>query len=550
MQNVRIPLAWLAFLVLLTACDGTAPPSRVTAAAAELRRGNGGDPGSLDPVLAEDLHALNVLGDLYEGLVVASADGGLVPGAAADWNLSPDGMTYRFRIRPDAVWSNGERLEAAHFVHALRHALTPATGAPNAFLLLPVANAAAVLRGERGPAELGVRAEGDGVLVITLERPAPWFLTVLSMPIAMPRLPGVHDDPASFTEAAKFVGDGPYRLEDWRHGGEIRLVRNPRFRAAADVAIERVTWLSIADPGAEFNLYRSGNLDITATVPPAQFATLARERPCELQSAPGLGLYYIAFDMTEPPLDDAKLREALSLAIDRRRLVAILNRGEAPAFALVPPTIGSGAGYAWSSLDGASRVRLARAALADSRYAAAPPRIELTYDAGDVHEQVALAVRAMWQEALGIDATLRQLEWKAFLDQRSDRKAWQAMRFVWVGDYDDPSTFVDLFTSGGENNLPGYANPRYDALAAQAERTTDVARRGALLREAEAQLLGDYPIAPLYFMTSKHLVAPRVAGFRPNALDRHPSRWLGFEAVSPRSGSSAAARCGSGGAAS
>jgi oligopeptide transport system substrate-binding protein len=543
----------LACLLLGAVASGCGSPQHpATAGPESLRRGNGGDPGSLDPALAEDLHAYNVLGDLYEGLVVANADGGLAPGVALQWTQSPDGRRWQFTLRPEALWSNGERVTAAHFVAGLRHAVDPATGSPNAFLLEPIANAAAILRGDRPPETLGVHADGDGVLVIGLERPARWLPTVLSMPIALPRLPGVHDDPAAFRNPSRFVGNGPYRLESWRLGGEIRLLRNPRFRAAAEVAIPEVRWLSLADPVAELNLYRAGELDVTATVPPAQFAALARERPCELQSAPGLGLYYLAFDVTEPPLDDAKLREALSLAIDRDRLVSMLDRGEAAAYGLLPPALdsGEGAGYGWRAMPAAERLRLAREALADSRYAGAPPAIQLTYDAGDVHEQVALAVRAMWQEALGVEARLRQLEWKAFLDQRADRKAWQAMRFVWVGDYDDASTFTGLFTSGGENNLPGYANPRYDALVAAASALADGARRDALLQDAEGMLLGDYPIAPLYFMTSKHLVAPRVAGFSPNALDRHPSRWMRLETVSPRSGNSGAARCGSGGAAS
>ncbi len=543
-------LACLFLGALVAGCGGPQSPS--SAGPEVLRRGNGGDPGSLEPALAEDLHAYNVLGDLYEGLFVATADGGLAPGVASRWTSSADGLQWRFELRPDAIWSNGARVTAAHFVAGLRHAVDPATGSPNAFLLAPIADATAILRGDRPPDSLGVRAEGDGVLVIDLERPARWLPTVLSMPIALPWLPGVHDDPAAFKNPSRFVGNGPYRLESWRPGGELRLLRNPRFRAAAEVAIPEVVWLSLADPAAEFNLYRAGELDVTATVPPAQFAALALERPCELQSTPGLGLYYLAFDVTESPLDDAKLREALSLAIDREQLVAMLDRGEAPAYGLLPPALstGEGAAYAWRALPVGERIRRARTALAASRHAKQPPAIELTYDAGDVHEQVALAVRAMWQETLGIEATLRQLEWKAFLDQRSDRKAWEAMRFVWVGDYDDASTFTGLFTAGGENNLPGYENPRYDALVQRAARTADGAQRDALLQDAERTLLGDYPIAPLYFMTSKHLVAPRVAGFVPNALDRHPSRWLRLEAVSPRSGSSATARCGSGGAAS
>jgi len=543
-----MPFAFLLLftLVLQSGCGSDAPPPTLLAAPApELRRGNGGDPGSLDPALAEDLHAYNVLGDLYEGLLTAAADGGIAPGVAESWDVSTDGLMWRFTLRENALWSNGERVTAAHFVHAMRHVLDPASRSPNAFLLEPVANAAEILRGERPPESLGIGADSDRELWIRLVRPAAWLPTVLTMSIAMPRLPAAHDDPQSFSSPEGFVGNGPYRLDARPPGGEIRLVRNARFHAAETVAVEYVRYLPLADPAAEFNLYRAGELDITATVPPAQFESLRAERACELQSAPGLGLYYLAFDVTEPPFDDARLREALSLAIDRDRLVALLGRGEIAAYGLVPPSVVShvSAVREWSALERSARERRAREALAAT--GRRPPAIELTYDAGDVHRQVALAVRAMWHEVLGVEATLRQLEWKAFLDQREDRGAWQVMRFVWVGDYDDASSFTDLFVSGGANNLPGYANPRYDALLRKAGQATDPAERQELLTAAEALLLGDHAVAPLYFMTGKHLVAPRVSGFLSNPLDRHPSRWLRLDGVSPRSGSSAAARCGS-----
>jgi oligopeptide transport system substrate-binding protein len=526
-----------ALLLALSGC-GRDPPAPPVAADAtvELRRGNGGDPGSLDPALAEDLHAYNVLGDLYEGLLTATADGGIAPGVAQSWEVAEDGLLWRFRLRSDAVWTNGERVTAGHFVHGMRHVLGPRSRSPNAFLLSPLANAAAVQHGELPAESLGIGAENDGLLWIRLARPTPWLPTILTLSIALPRLPGVHDDPQSFSSPEKFVGNGPYRLGAWLPGAEIRLVRNPRFHAAQDVALETVRYLPLVDPMAEFNLYRAGDLDVTATVPPAMFQSLRAGRPCELQSAPGLGLYYLAFDVTEPPLDDVRLREALSLAIDRERLVAMLGRGEMAAHGLVPPSVASHvpAPVPGSGLDRAARERRAREALA--RSGGVPPTIELTYDAGDVHRQVALGVRAMWQEVLGLDVKLRQLEWKDFLDQRADRGAWQVMRFVWVGDYDDASSFTDLFVSGSGNNLPGYANRRYDATVRQAAATADPARRGELLTRAESLLLADHPVAPLYFMTNKHLVAPRITGFLPNPMDRHLSRWVRVDSVSPREG--------------
>lgn len=537
----------LSTALCFAAC-GPATPEGQGAAATVLRRGNGGDPGSLDPALAEDLHAYNVLTDLYEGLLTATADGGIAPGVAESWTISPDAREYRFQLRRDAVWSNGQRVTAEHFVNGFRQALQGASRSPNAFLLEPILNSQEVRRGERPPETLGVRADGEDRLIIRLARPASWLPTILTMPIAMPRLPGVHGTAASFTVPEKFVGNGPFVLAAWSPGGKLRLRRNEKFHAAESVAVEFVDFFPIADPAAEFNLYRAGDLDVTATIPPSQFNGLRRERPCEVQSAPGLGLYYLAFDTTEPPLDNSHLREALSLAIDRVRLVDMLGRGELPAFGLVPPAVAPRAFAAneWPNLDRLSRERLARAALAAAGYERSGlPTVELTYDAGDVHKQVALAVRSMWQDVLGFQVTLRQLEWKAFLDLRGNRKDWQVMRFVWVGDYPDPSSFTDLFVSEGPNNLPGYSNSRYDEFVRQAAASEDDRTRRRILEAAERRLLDDHAIAPIYFMTNKHLVGERVTGYLPNALDRHPSRYIRLHPVGSRSGNAATARCGS-----
>jgi oligopeptide transport system substrate-binding protein len=328
---------------------------------------------------------------------------------------------------------------------------------------------------------------------------------------------------------ARFVGNGPYRLDEWSPGGAIRLRRNETFHAAGSVSFDSVQFVPATDPATELRLYRAGLLDVTATIPPPEFATLREDRPDELQVAPGLGLYYLAFDLSEPPFDDPQLRRALSLAIDRERLVAMLGRGELAAFGLVPPGVQSHDPFlpAWRTEDRAARERQAREAFAASAYREDDlPVVRLAYDAGDVHQKVALAVRAMWQEVLGLEISLQQLEWKAYLDLRSDRAAWQVMRFVWVGDYDDASSFTDLFVSGGAQNLPGYANPRYDELVAQAAARGDDPERRRLLQAAERMLLEDHAIVPLYFMTNKHLVSGRISGFLPNALDRHPSRYI------------------------
>ncbi len=446
-----------------------------------LRRGNGGDPGSLDPALAQDEHAFNVLADLYEGLVVHGPDGSIQPGAASHWSISDDGLEYTFHLRDGLRWSNGEALVAAHFAAAFERVADPATAAPLSFLLDPVASVASL---------------DDVTLVIELSAPAPQFLAILAMSVALPVWP---------EGAPGAVSNGPYRLDDWRPGDLLRVVRNDHYRDPVSVRIDAVEFYPITDPATELLRYRAGELDLTATVPPASLEALRRERPGELHIAPRLAVYYLVPDLTEPPLDDPAIREALSRAINREALVDVLGRGEAPAYGFVPPGIAGyePARYAWSDVAGSQEL---------------PLSLTLLYDAGDVHETIAVAVASMWRERLGIDVKLEKREWKYFLASRDQRADWDVMRFAWTGDFAHPTTFLDLFVSGSEMNLPGYANQEYDRLVAARE-----------YARAEALLLADFPVIPLYFYVSKRLVSPAVAGFVGNSLDVHASRYLSLK---------------------
>jgi oligopeptide transport system substrate-binding protein len=200
-----------------------------------------------------------------------------------------------------------------------------------------------------------------------------------------------------------------------------------------------------------------------------------------------------------------------------------------PAYAVVPPGTADyeGASYAWQDLAGADREAAARQAYAAAGYSADQPlRIDLVYDTGDIHERVALAVTAMWREVLGIETSLDKREWMYFLDTRDQREEWDAMRFAWFGDYNSPMTFLEIFESSSPQNLPGYRSLAYDATIAAAAGTTDTQAAGALMAEAESTLLEAYPLAPLYFFVSKHLVDASIEGFEDNIMDRHPSRFL------------------------
>jgi len=502
-----------------------------------LRRGNGGDPQTLDPSRAEDMHAFNVLTDLYEGLLVLDAKGNVVPGVAEDWEVSGDGLSYTFHLRASAHWSNGEAVTAQHFIAAFERTLAPATGSPYSFLLHPIRNAARVAQSELPPSALGISAPDARTLTIELDAPAPHLLSVLALPVAFPIWHGALTDADRFADSQHFVGNGPFVLEEWQPGHRIRLRKNSLFRDAQSVHIDVVEYYAIQDPLSELNMYRAGELDITATLPGASISNLRITHESEMHIAPSLGIYYLAFDLSEGPLDDLLLRKALTMAIDRDSLVKIIGRGEQPAYGLVPDGVSgyAPARYGWRTLADADRQAEARRTFASSGYSPAKPlQLKLTYDAGDIHEKVALAVSSMWRDVLGIEVELDKREWKYFLATRDDREEWQVMRFAWSGDYNHVSTFTGILHSASPQNLAGYSNSRFDELIDAAGTTQGAEKQSDLFASAEAVMLADYPIAPLYFYVSKHLVSPSLRGFHDNALDQHPSRFLQLKMESSR----------------
>ena len=524
-------LATVAFAGI--GCDQAAdspPAAEARHGNAILHRGNGRDPGTLDPALAEDIHAFSVLVDLHEGLLAPGAAGELLPGVAASWTISGDGLTYRFILRESARWSNGDPVVADDFVRAFRRVSTSDTPSAYGFLLEAIQNFKAVRAGKLPAEQLGVAAEGDHGLSIRLEQPTSYFLSVLAMPIAAPMHRAARYMGNSTADG--YVSNGPYELKSRQPGGPITLHRNPRYWDAASVAIGSVVYHPIVDEVSELNRFRAGELDITHSIPPSHIAAMRKSRPDEIRIAPELALYYLALDLTEPPLDDPRVRQALSMAVDREQLVDVIGRGELPAYGIVPPGV---AGYVgpkseWSSWKQARRNQAARDLLAAAGFSRSR-RLTLTYlyDAGSIHETIALAVGGMWQEALGVEVAYDMREWQLFLDTRANRNEWQVMRFSWFGDFNDPTAFLDVFASGSPHNLPAYADPVYDALLDEAGETIAADARARLLAQAEERLMRSHAVIPLYFYVSKHMVNARLRGFRDNILNLHPSRFLYFD---------------------
>jgi oligopeptide transport system substrate-binding protein len=496
----------------------------VPAKAAILRRGNGPEPESLDPHQARSEAALTILRDLYEGLTEIGADGTPVLAAADRCDISADGKTYRFHLRSGARWSNGDPVVAEDFAAAWRRLVDPHTGAQYADLLAPVRGAAVITAALADPATLAVQAPDAATLVVELEHPAAYFLGVFAHPATSPiHRASLAAHGRSFAKPAVMVSNGAFVLTRWDFGSHLVAQRNRRYWNDKATRLEGVEYYSFAEPGTELRAFRTGELDITATIPAAQAAWVKEHLGRELHIAPQLAVYYLGLNLRRPPFAaNPQLRRALSLAIDRERLVqSVTASGELPAYTFVPPTIFN---YSPPEPDYArwpapQRIARARQLLAEAGMLEHPPRLELRYNSSELHARIATAVAQMWKEALGIETSLHAEEFKVLLQDIDRGNVTQVFRASWIGDYDDAYSFLQVLKSDFGINLPHYANADYDGLLARAENEGDATARRALLQRAEALMLADQPLLPLYFYVAKHLVSAQVQGWRDNAMN-------------------------------
>jgi len=521
---LRVLAIAAALAALLPGGCSRSPESQGGAQRTILVRGGGPEPDSLDPQKARGFEAQTILRDLCEGLTTLDKNAAVAPGVASSWSVSADGLTYRFVLRPEARWSNGERVTAADFVAGLMRLVDPTTASAYAQYIDVVANASDIVAGRMPPGSLGVAAPDEATLVIRLATRAPYLPTLLSHPSTCPVYqPTLRLHPEGFARPGILVSNGAFVLKEWVPGAYILATRNRHYWNDAATALSGVKYLLIADENAELARYRGGELQVTFVVPRGQFDWIKAHLAEQLHIAPQLTTYYYGFNLKRAPFkDNPKLRRALSLVIDREKLTRLVLRvGELPAYGWVPPGI---AGYNSQSFDYrempmAARIAEAQRLYREAGYSAQKPlAFELRYNSGEVHTKLALAVASMWKEALGADVRLTQLEFKSLLED-IDRGDVEMFRASWVGDYDDAYTFAQVLKSDFGVNLTHYSNPRYDALLHTAAQQADTLTRTALLEEAERVMLADHPLLPLYFYVNKHLVKPEVQGWYDNVMN-------------------------------
>ena len=504
-----------------------------------LHKGNGQEPEDLDPHIVTGVPEYNVMAALLEGLV--SEDPVTLapqPASAERWEISADRMTYTFYLRPEARWSNGDPLRAEDFVFSYQRILSPGLGSAYAYMLYCVEHAEAFNKGQVNDfSEVGVEALDERTLQIRLANPTPYFLSLIThwtwLPVHPPTIlrHGAMDERGTgWTKPGQFVGNGPFVLDTWKPSQVIVVRKNEQYWDTQTTQLNGIHFYPIGSATTEERAFRAGRLHITYQLPLSKIGVYRETNPNQLRIDPYLATYYYSFNVTRPPFDDVRVRRAFSLAVEREAVVRLLAGGQQPAYHFTPPDT---AGYT-------ARARIqtdvtdARALLAEAGYPDGQgfPGIELLYNTSDNHRLIAEALQQMWKKNLGVDVTMVNQEWKVYVNARKMRD-FDLCRVGWVGDYQDPNTFLDLWVSEGGNNFAGWTNATYDAQIAAAAKEEDPAARYALFQQAESLLLEELPMIPIYFYTTVYAKRPEVKQWHPTLLDHHPYKYVSLEAAGP-----------------
>ncbi len=476
------------------------------------------DVKSFDPQINTDVEGSHILRDLFEGLVNSDAQGNSVPGAAESWEVSEDGLTYTFKLR-DAKWSNGDPVTAGDFVYAWRRLADPATASEYAWYmeLMGVENATKIVAGEAEVDTLGATAIDDKTLEVKIDAPRPYFPGMLTHASTFPvnqKVIEAHGN--DWTKPGNLVGNGAYVLTDYVPGVKVTRERNPMYWDNDNTILETVVALVINDENIALTRYDAGEVDKTE-VPAGQYPALKEKLPDETYSTPRSCSYIYMFNLREngpEALKDVRVRKALSYALNRDVIVdSILKGGQYPSYNW---THQKTAGFEMPSIDYATwsqdeRVAKAKELLEEAGYGPGGKPLELTlnYNTSEAHKKIAIAASQMWKQNLGANITLANFEWKVHLDKLRNGDFGMA-RYAWCGDYNEPSTYTDLFTSTSGHNNGKYINEEYDALAKAAKTSENPAEE---YKQMEQLLADDMPIVPVYQYTNVIMVKPDLKGY-------------------------------------
>jgi oligopeptide transport system substrate-binding protein len=528
-QHTRV-LQWLMIAITgitLSSCGGG--ESNVSQGNREgiLHYGNGTEPQGLDPHVVTGIPENHIVRALFEGLAVKNPFTlEPEPGVAERWETSADGLTVTFYLNPNARWSNGDAMSATDYVWSWHRALSPAMGNQYAYMLYPVKNAEAFATGKLDDFDqVGVKALDDLTLQVTLAAPTPFFIQLMdhysTFAVHRPTIEKfgkATDRFTKWTRVENMVGNGAFTLTEWKLNRRIRIEKSASYWDREKVRLNGIVFYPTENLSSEERMFRVEQLHYTQTIPLDKIPVYRAMENSPYVNAPYLGTYYYLLNTKEPPLDDVRVRKALSLSVDRERLMkTVMHSAYIGAYSITPPNT---LGYYPPKLFGHD-VELARQLLAEAGFPGGKgwPELELVYNTSESHRKVAVALQQMWKDELNIHVAITNQEWKVYLDS-VDEMNFQMARRGWIGDYVDPNNFLDLFLCGGGNNSTGFCNAEYDDMIQhQAPLATSREQRYAIFTAAETMLMEQMPIIPIYTYTSSHLIHPSVKDMPSNLMD-------------------------------
>ncbi|MHA7817906.1 MAG: peptide ABC transporter substrate-binding protein [Pseudohaliea sp.] len=499
-----------------------------------LHYGNGSEPQGLDPHVVTGVPENHLIRALFEGLAVKNPYTlEPEPGVAEAWDVSEDGRVVTFHLRDDARWSNGDPITADQYVWSWKRALHPEMGNLYAYMLYPVKNAEAFATGTlENFDEVGVKALDPLTLEVTLTEPTPYFIQLMDHystfavhPETILAHGSMTDRFTRWTRVENIVGNGPFVLTEWKLNRRIRMARSETYWDAERVRLNGVVFYPTENLVSEERMFRAGALHYTQSLPLDKIPVYQAMDGSPYVQAPYLGTYFYLVNTERPPLDDVRVRKALSMAVDRATLSKTVMQGSVvPAWSITPPgTLGYEPPKLFDHDPEEARRLLAEAGYPDGE---GWPGVELIYNTQEAHRKIAVAVQQMWKDVLNIEVTIANQEWKVYLDAVSTMN-FDIARRGWIGDYVDPNNFLDLYLSGGGNNNTGFASPVYDDLIQNlAPRAQSREERFRIFREAETLLMEQMPIIPIYTYTSRHLIHPSVKGMPANLMDSLNLRYV------------------------
>lgn len=519
---MKYPFTLTCIAALLSGLSSAAiaadvPAGTVLAKQQDLVRHIKDEPASLDPAKAVGLPEIQVIRDLFEGLVNQDANGNIIPGVATRWQTN-DQKIWTFTLRNDAKWSDDTPVTAQDFVYSWQRLVDPATTSPFAWFaaLAGIANAQNIIDGKAKPDSLGVTAVDAHTLRVQLDKPLPWFVNLTANFSLYPVNKTNVESDKNWTRPGKLVGNGAYVLADRVVNEKLVATPNKHYWDNAKTVIQKVTFVPINQESAATKRYLAGDIDITESFPKNQYQKLLKELPGQVYTPAQLGTYYYAFNTQKGPTADARVRLALSMTIDRRIIAEkVLGTGEKPAWRLTPD-VTAGFTPQPSAMEQSSQAELnaqAKTLLQAAGYGPNRPlKLTLLYNTSENHQKIAIAVASMWKKNLGVDVKLQNQEWKTYIDSRNTGN-FDVIRASWVGDYNEPSTFLSLLTSTNTGNIARFNEPAYDKVIRQAAMENTATARNADYNEAEKILAEKAPIAPIYQYTNGRLIKPWLKGY-------------------------------------